>query len=111
MGRAASPGRAGCAPAGIKVEDWQASFDVLAALQPEWIVPGHGAPTSLARARKETRDYLALVYALMKRAVDAGTDIQGAIRSLDDAAFAYLPIYDELRGQNANRVYLEAKAE
>lgn len=94
-----------------KVKDWLASFDVLAALQPEWIVPGHGAPTPLAKARKETRDYLALVYAHMKRAVDAGTDIQSAIQSLDDRAYAYLPIYNELRGQNANRVYLEAEAE
>lgn len=94
-----------------KVKEWLASFDVLASLQPEWIVPGHGAPTSLAKARKETRDYLALVRAHMKRAVDDGVDIQSAIRSLDDTAFAYLPIYNELRGQNANRVYLEAEAE
>lgn len=94
-----------------KVKNWLASFDTLAALQPEWIVPGHGAPTTLAKARKETRDYLARVHAHMQRAVDAGTDIQSAIQSLDDAAFAYLPIYNELRGQNANRVYLEAEAE
>jgi glyoxylase-like metal-dependent hydrolase (beta-lactamase superfamily II) len=93
------------------VKAWLASFDALAALAPQWIVPGHGMPTTLAKARKETRDYLALVRTHMKKAFDAGDDIQDAIKSLDDAAFAYLPTYRELRGQNANRVYLEVEAE
>lgn len=93
------------------VKAWLASFDALAALDPQWIIPGHGAPTVLAKARKETRDYLALVRAHMKKAFDAGDDIQSAIKSLDDTTFAYLPTYPELRGQNANRVYLEVEAE
>jgi glyoxylase-like metal-dependent hydrolase (beta-lactamase superfamily II) len=94
-----------------KVKDWLSSFDALTALQPERIVPGHGAPTTLAKAKHETRDYLARVYAHMKQAVDAGADMQSAIALLDDKAWAMLPIYPELRGQNANRVYLEAEAE
>lgn len=93
------------------VKAWLASFDTLAALDPLWIVPGHGAPTTLAKARQETRDYLALVRAHMKKRFDAGDDLQSAIQSLDDKAFAYLPTYRELRGQNANRVYLEVEAE
>jgi len=93
------------------VKAWLASFDALAALDPQWIIPGHGAPATLAKARKETRDYLALLHAHMKKAFDAGDDIQSAIKSLDDAAFADLPTYHELRGQNANRVYLEVEAE
>lgn len=93
------------------VKAWIASFDVLAALDPQWIVPGHGAPGPLAKARKETRDYLARLHAHMQQAVAAGADIQSAIKSLDDRDFSYLPIYPELRGQNANRVYLEVEAE
>jgi glyoxylase-like metal-dependent hydrolase (beta-lactamase superfamily II) len=93
------------------VKRWLASFDALAALQPALIVPGHGAPTALAKAQKETRDYLARLHAHMKRAVDAGDDMQTAIKSLDDKDFAYLPVYPELRGQNANRTYLEVEAE
>lgn len=93
------------------VKAWLASFDALSALDPLWIVPGHGAPTTLAKARQETRDYLALVRAHMKKRFDAGDDLQSAIQSLDDKAFAYLPTYRELRGQNANRVYLEVEAE
>lgn len=94
-----------------KVKDWLASFDVLAALDPQGIVPGHGAPAALDKARHATRDYLALVYGHMQKAVAAGLDMQEAIRTLDDKAFAALPIYPELRGQNANRVYLEVEAE
>lgn len=94
-----------------KVKDWLVSFDTLAALQPQWIVPGHGAPATLDKARRETRDYLALVYRHMQKAVAVGQDMQEAIRTLEDSAFASLPIYPEVRGQNANRVYLEVEAE
>ncbi len=90
---------------------WLGSFDALAALQPEVIVPGHGAPTSLDKARRETRDYLAQLRAHMQKAVDADDDLQTAIKRFDDAAFAYLPVYPELRGPNANRAYLEVEAE
>lgn len=93
------------------VRHWLASFDALAALTPELIIPGHGAPTSLAKARQETRDYLVRLRTHMKKAVDGGDDMQTAIQTLDDKDFAYLPVYPELRGQNANRAYLEAEAE
>jgi len=94
-----------------KVKDWLVSLEALFGLKPATIVPGHGAPASPEKAKYETQDYLALVYAHMKKAVDAGEDMQGAVKSLDDKAFAYLPIYPELRYQNANRVYLEVEAE
>lgn len=93
------------------VKNWLASFDALAALQPRIVVPGHGAPATLDKARKETRDYLARLRQHMKKAVDAGEDIQAAIRSLDDSEHAYLAVYRELRGPNASRAYLEAEME
>ena len=93
------------------VKNWLASFDALAALQPRIVVPGHGAPATLDKARKETRDYLARLRGHMKKAVDAGDDIQAAIQSLDDREHAYLAVYPELRGPNASRAYLEAEME
>ncbi len=93
------------------VPHWLASFDALAALRPALVVPGHGTPAPLAKADKETRDYLARLRAHMKKAVDAGEDMQAAIATFDDKDFAYLPIYTELRGQNANRAYLDAETE
>ena len=38
--------------------NWVQVFDKLAQLDPKTIIPGHGHPTNLERARKETRDYL-----------------------------------------------------
>ena len=93
------------------VKRWLDSFDALAALQPRIIVPGHGSPAALSKAEKETRDYLARLRGHMKKAVDSGEDLQAAIQSLDDREYAYLAVYRELRGPNANRVYLEAEAE
>jgi glyoxylase-like metal-dependent hydrolase (beta-lactamase superfamily II) len=90
---------------------WLASFDALAALQPRIIVPGHGSPAPLSKAEKDTRDYLARLRGHMKKAVDSGVDLQAAIQSLDDREHAYLAVYPELRGPNANRAYLEAEAE
>lgn len=92
------------------VAGWIASFEAMAALTPAHIVPGHGSPCDLAKARRETGDYLLLLHKHMKRAVDAGQDLQSAITSLDQSAYAKLPNFELLSGGNANRAYLEAEA-
>jgi len=46
----------------------------------------------------------------MAKAVNQGKDLQQAIDSLDQNAFAKLPNYELLKGGNANRVYLEAES-
>lgn len=90
---------------------WLASFAALEALTPRLIVSGHGRPATLAQARSQTRDYLAALRGHMKKAVDAGDDLQTAIASFDDKAWSGLAVYSELRGPNANRAYLELEAE
>lgn len=87
-----------------------ASFEALAALEPERIVPGHGAVCDLAKARHETYDYLVRLQSHMKRAVDRGDDLQAAIVSLDPRDWAKLPLFDLLNGGNASRAYLEAES-
>lgn len=93
------------------VKDWLASFDDFARLKPKIIVPGHGKVCDLAKAKRETRDYLALLRTHMKQAIDQGQDLQAAIDSLDQSAFAHLELFDLLKGGNANRAYLEAESE
>jgi hypothetical protein len=44
-------------------------------------------------------------------AAQSAAPLEAAIAALDDSAFRYFPIYPELRGQNANRAYLEAELE
>jgi glyoxylase-like metal-dependent hydrolase (beta-lactamase superfamily II) len=86
---------------------WLASFEEMAKLQPRLIIPGHGDVCDLIKARRETADYLSLLITQMERAVDNGDDLQQAIDSLDQGAFAYLANYDLLKGGNASWVYLE----
>jgi len=89
---------------------WLASFESMVKLQPRLIVPGHGEVCDLAKARRETADYLRLLLDHMVKAVNQGKDLQTAIDSLDQSAFAKLPNYELLKGGNANRVYLEAES-
>ncbi|MBQ0756479.1 MAG: MBL fold metallo-hydrolase, partial [Amphritea sp.] len=41
--------------------NWLAAFATIDALNPTTIIPGHGMPADLAKAQKETRDYLTLL--------------------------------------------------
>ncbi len=92
------------------VAGWVASFDTLSGLKPERIVPGHGAVCDLARATRDSHDYLVRLQAHMKQAVDRGDDLQTAIRSLDLRDWSTLPLFDLLNGGNASRAYLEAES-
>lgn len=91
--------------------DWLASFAGMEKLEPHIIVPGHGQVCDLAMARRDTRDYLALLRGHMKQALDQGMDLQMAIASLDQSAFRYLQHYELLSGGNASRTYLEMEME
>lgn len=91
--------------------DWLASFAAMEKLEPRLIVPGHGQISDLARARRDTGDYLALLRGHMKQALERGDDLQTAISSLDQSAFSYLQHYELLSGGNASRTYLEMEAE
>ncbi len=93
------------------VKSWLTAFDAMAKLEPKTIVPGHGAVCDLAKARRDTYDYLVLLRTHMKKAVADFVDLQRAIDSLDQSAFARLANYDDLKGGNASRAYLEAEAE
>ncbi|MFN3736253.1 MBL fold metallo-hydrolase [Hydrogenophaga sp.] len=90
---------------------WLDTFDEIERLAPERIVPGHGRVSDLARARADTRDYLAALRAHMKRAVDEGQDIGTAIKGFDTQPYQRLANSAELLPGNASRVYLEMERE
>lgn len=91
--------------------NWLSSFAEIEKLDPRVIVPGHGRLCDLAKARRDTHDYLFLVRDHMKRALDQGVDLQTAVTSLDQSRFKYLQHYQLLSGGNANRTYLEMESE
>jgi glyoxylase-like metal-dependent hydrolase (beta-lactamase superfamily II) len=92
------------------VAGWIAHFDALAALKPARIVPGHGAVSDLAKARLQTEQYLVMRHDHMKRAIDAGEDLQTVLTTLAQSAYSNLANFDLLSGGNASRAYLEAEA-
>lgn len=90
--------------------DWIASFEALAALAPTHIVPGHGAPTDLAGATRDTYDYLANIRNKMADYIDNSGDIIESVK-IDQAAFRYLENFDQLAGRNAQEVFSQMEWE
>jgi glyoxylase-like metal-dependent hydrolase (beta-lactamase superfamily II) len=90
-----------------RVGDWLASLAAIEQLAPAIIVPGHGGPCDLAKARRETTEYLHMLDKHMRQALENMIDLQEAIDSLDQSAYSHLPNYEMLKGGNASRVYLE----
>lgn len=89
---------------------WIAVFEAMAAFEPLHIVPGHGAPTDLARATAETLDYLKHLRQTMGAYIDEGGDMQGSTQ-IDQSAFAHLEQFEALAGRNAQQVFSEMEWE
>jgi len=91
-------------------KSWLGAFDAIAALKPQHVVPGHGAPTTLARAHRETRDYLANLRQRIGKHISSGGDMIGASK-VDQSAYKHLDLFDSLAGRNAEAVYSEMEFE
>ncbi len=83
---------------------WLEAFEAVAALAPLRVVPGHGDPTTLERARADTYDYLVNLRDRMRAHLDAGGDIIGSVE-VDQSSFADLEQFDMLAGRNAQAVF------
>jgi glyoxylase-like metal-dependent hydrolase (beta-lactamase superfamily II) len=90
---------------------WLDTFAVIESLKPQRIVPGHGDVSDLARAQRDTRDYLRDLRAHMKKAVENGADISAAIKAFDVQPYLRLLNAAELHPGNASRTYLELERE
>ncbi|WP_126456045.1 MBL fold metallo-hydrolase [Sulfuriflexus mobilis] len=89
---------------------WLDAFNAIAALQPAHLVPGHGHPTDLQTARRDTYDYLTFLRTAVRDLIDAGIGIEN-VGKLDQEKFSYLKNYEILKGRNAQRVYEEMEFE
>ncbi|NCF10013.1 MAG: MBL fold metallo-hydrolase [Gammaproteobacteria bacterium] len=90
--------------------DWLEAFSAVAELNPEHVVPGHGAPTTLKRAREDTEDYLKFLRTAVGEHMDAGKDIT-TVGSIDQSAYARLLNFEQLAGRNAQKVFTELEWE
>ncbi|VAW99077.1 MBL-fold metallo-hydrolase superfamily [hydrothermal vent metagenome] len=93
-----------------KSKTWLSAFEAFAALKPEFVVPGHGRPTSLALAKKDTYDYLYFLRKSVAEFMQLGGGIED-IGNLDQSLFGYLKNFNALKGRNAQQVYQELEFE
>jgi glyoxylase-like metal-dependent hydrolase (beta-lactamase superfamily II) len=90
---------------------WLSAYRQAVALQPKRIVPGHGQVCDIARAQRDTGDYLAFVVDGTKKIADDMAGVDAAVAALGDApAFSHLLNFGELHRGNVNRAYLRFEA-
>ena len=91
-------------------DSWIAVFEEMAAFEPGTIVPGHGQPTDLATATRDTHDYLVNLRTQIGALIEAGGSIIDA-PSIDQSAWSYLFQFEALAGRNAQSTYEEMEWE
>jgi len=91
-------------------KSWLTSFEAIAALNPQQIIPGHGHVTTLKHAKSQTYDYLLNIRNKMRIHIDQGEDIM-SISKIDQSAFSHLEQFSSLAGRNAQQVFTEMEWE
>jgi glyoxylase-like metal-dependent hydrolase (beta-lactamase superfamily II) len=89
---------------------WLETLERIEALNPSVIIPGHGHPTSLETAKRDTFEYLNFLREEVAAILDDGGDMQ-SISTIDQSKYAYLISYESLHGANAQRVFEEMEWE
>lgn len=91
-------------------KSWLSVFDAMASFKPEYLVPGHGAPTTLHFAIKDTRDYISFLRNAISAFIEQGGGAH-EISRINQKKFKYLNNYETLKGRNALKVYTELEWE
>jgi len=93
-----------------KSKTWLAAFDAMAAFKPVHVVPGHGSPTTLKIAIRDSRDYIAYLRQSIAAFIEQGGDAS-EISKVNQSRFKYLKNSELLSGRNALKVYTELEWE
>jgi glyoxylase-like metal-dependent hydrolase (beta-lactamase superfamily II) len=100
------------ASAAVNTRNWLAGLQQVAALDPRFIIPGHGKPaTSAAEAIAFTDRYIRFVRKAMADAVEQWVEFDEAYKAVDWGPYKDLPAFAASNRGNAYRVYLEIEAE
>lgn len=91
-------------------KSWVQTFEAIAARKPNYVIPGHGHPTTLARATQDTYDYLTFLRQTVAEFMENGGHITD-IGQVDQSKFKYLQNFDTLAGRNAQKVFSELEWE
>jgi glyoxylase-like metal-dependent hydrolase (beta-lactamase superfamily II) len=91
-------------------KSWINTYQKMASFKPKHLVPGHGAPTNMKRAERDTYDYLHYLRDAVATFMEEGGEI-GNVGTIDQSKFNYLKNHDTLSGRNAQQVYSEMEWE
>ena len=92
----------------VDTANWLRSLDEVAKLDPKFIIPGHGRPSTNAKdAIAFTRDYITYVRAVMSKAADDWIEFDQAYAAADWSKYKDVPAFDTNNRGNAYRVFLE----
>ena len=91
-------------------KSWLHVFNSMAAFKPKYLIPGHGAPTTLKVAIKDTGSYLSFLRNSISIFIESGGGAH-EISRINQSRFKYLDNYDSLSGRNALKVYTELEWE
>lgn len=89
-----------------------ANFRRLEELNPTIVVPGHGAATDMATARRDSGDYLEVVVGEVRSGLENWETLDETVERLADLPqFEHLLHYDAWHRANVNRTYLFLEAQ
>jgi glyoxylase-like metal-dependent hydrolase (beta-lactamase superfamily II) len=96
----------------VDTKQWLRSLAEVEKLNPTFIIPGHGRPSTKAKeAIAFTRDYITYVRAAMRKAVENWTDFDVAYKATDWSKYASMPAFEANNRGNAYRIFLEMETE
>ena len=92
----------------VDTSNWLRGLNEVERLDPKFIIPGHGNPSTAAReAIAFTRGYIEYVRAAMTIAVENWTDFDAAYEGTDWSRYKNVPAFSSNNRGNAYRVFLE----
>ena len=91
-------------------KSWLHVFNSMAAFKPKHLIPGHGSPTTLETAIKDTGRYLTYLRETIALFLENGGGAY-EISRINQTRFKYLKNYETLKGRNALKVYTELEWE
>lgn len=94
------------------VEGWRDAFQAMEALNPSVIVPGHGDPGDLSKARRDTGDYLDWLVEQVTASLANWESLDEVVGRLADApAFVHLEHFDSWHRRNLSQTYLQFESQ
>lgn len=95
----------------VSTTHWLKGLDEVLALDPKYIIPGHGKPSAAAKeAIAFTRDYILYVRKAMSDAVANWVDFDTAYDATDWSKYKDYPAFESNNRGNAYRIFLELES-